>query len=104
MTVVWITGSSGRIKGFSMESKKKLIFAVALAIFIIAVLVINVVIKNYEKGPLALPQDIKKAAPTIKEAPVIIPGENTPLKEGKDALAEPTEENEPYIGEGPLVN
>lgn len=78
-----------------MDKKTKFVFIVSMAVFIVAILVINALIKKYEKEPLTfVPQKAQETAP-----------EKESQQKAEETQAS-GEEEEPAVpvGPGPLVN
>ncbi len=79
-----------------MNKKTKVFIIVVLALFLDIIVETIILIKSYEKKPLAIPQQaITKPLPPSAG----IPGED----KGRDPDSL-EEVDEPYIGEGPLLN
>lgn len=78
-----------------MDKKTKFVFIVSTVVFIVAVLVINALIKKYEKEPLTfVPQKAQEAAPE----------KESQQKTEETRASGEEEESAVPVGPGPLVN
>lgn len=78
-----------------MDKKTKFVFMVSMAVFIVAILVINALIKKYEKEPLTfVPQKAQETAP----------GKESQQKTEETQASGEEEESMVPVGPGPLVN